>query len=251
MTGVSDSLVIATREVIRGLREKSRLFGSIARPVVWLFLLGTGLRGSFGGVAGVDYIHYIFPGILVMNILFASIMAGTSIIWDREFGFLKEILVAPVSRISIAVGKTLGGSIMSTIQGLIVLVFYPFIGIRLSIAQLTLTLCCMFLISFCITALGILIAVRMRSFEGFGVMNNFVVMPMFFLSGAMYPINHVPVWIKILTRVNPVYYCVDLVRPVMLGLTPDNSIWANLGFLGVFATIVLGIAVFLFRLEGS
>ena len=125
---VTDSLAIAGREVIRGVRERSRLLGSLARPFIWLFLLGTGLRAAVGSPGGIDYTHYIFPGMMVMNVLFSSIMAGTSVIWDREFGFLKEILVAPVSRTAIALGKILGGAILSVIQGVLVMIFLPFLG---------------------------------------------------------------------------------------------------------------------------
>lgn len=242
---LSDCLIIAKREIIRGLREKSRLYGSIMRPLIWLFILGNGLRPSFSNL-GINYLHYIFPGILVMNIQFASIMAGTSIIWDREFGFLKEILVAPVSRISIALGKTLGGSMISLIQGLIVFIMFPFIGIKINLFIIHLILLYMFFFAFAITSLGILIAVRMRSFEGFGIMNNFVIMPMFFLSGAMYPVEKAPAWIKTIIKLNPVHYGVDLIRSAILNIPSQNNLFLNLGFLGCFTVIISGIAIFFF-----
>lgn len=219
--------------------------GSIISPFIWLFILGNGLRPSFSAL-GINYLHYIFPGILVMNIQFASMIAGTSIIWDREFGFLKEILVAPVSRISIALGKTLGGSIFSLIQGLIVFLMFPFIGVKINFFNIHLILFYMFFFAYAITSLGILIAVRMRSFEGFGIMNNFVVMPMFFLSGAMYPVDKAPTWIKIIIQFNPVHYGVDLIRSTILNIPSQNNIFLNLGFLGCFTIIISGIAIFLF-----
>ena len=188
----TDILIIAWREIIKGIREKSRLDGSLVRLIIWLFLLGNGLRPSFNTVEGVDYIHYIFPGIIVMNILFAGIISGISIIRDKEFGFLKEILVAPVSRTSIALEKTLGGSLNTTVQGMIVLLLFPFIGFKIVLLQTVLSVLSMVFIGFCITSLGVFIAVRMKSFEGFGIMNNFVVLPIIFLERNNVPDRQVP-----------------------------------------------------------
>jgi ABC-2 type transport system permease protein len=244
-----DSLAIATREVIRGIRERSRLLGSLARPFIWLFLLGTGLRAAVGNPGGIDYAHYIFPGMMVMNVLFASIMAGTSVIWDREFGFLKEILVAPVSRTAIALGKTLGGAVLAVIQGALVMIFLPFLGFTGAAWRLAAVLPCLALVALAITSLGMLIAVRMRSFEGFGVMNNFVVMPMFFLSGALYRTDQAPAWLQVIIRINPVNYGVDLVRSVFLGTPSHYGAGMDAAFLGIFTVILLGMTVFFFRRE--
>jgi ABC-2 type transport system permease protein len=247
----ADILTIAEREVIRGFRERSRLFGSLARPFVWLFLLGTGLRASLATGLGLDYTVFIFPGMIVMNILFASIVAGISIIWDREFGFLKEILVAPVSRTAIALGKTLGGAAMAVIQGALVLLFSPVLSVPADPLRLLLTLPCMCLTAFAVTSLGMLIAVRMRSFEGFGVMNNFVVMPMFFLSGAMYSIAQAPGWLKVIIMLNPVNYAVDLVRSVFLGIPSQNGYLADILFLTAFALVLQGVTIFFFHRENG
>ncbi|RPJ09107.1 MAG: ABC transporter [Spirochaetaceae bacterium] len=251
---IPETLTIAHRELIRGVRERSRLLGSLVRPFIWLFLLGTGLRAVAGGALppGVEnYQHYIFPGMIVMNILFSSIMAGTSVIWDREFGFLKEILVAPVSRTSIALGKTIGGASMAVFHSAITFVFIPFLGIPVDWMKLLLVLPCMYLVAFAVTSLGMLIACRMRSFEGFGIMNNFVIMPMFFLSGAMYSVAAAPDWLKVIIGINPVNYGVDLVRSVFLGIAPSHPLWLDITVLAGFALALQAVVIVLFRKESG
>ncbi len=250
ITILADIITIARRDVIRSFRQKSQLYGSLVRPLIWLFLLGSGLRGSFSHLPGnVNYIQYIFPGMLAMNVLFASIMSGTSIIWDREFGFLKEIMVAPVSRVSIAIGKTLGGSIFALAEGIIVFIFFPFVGLPLTVFQVVFTVLALFLMALAISSLGVLIASRMTSFEGFGTINNFLVMPLFFLSGAMYPMTRIPEWLKILVMVNPVSYCVNLLRGILLKL-PVNYV-LSIGVILVFTAIILSLSVYLFSIEGK
>jgi len=244
ITAVLDSITIAKRDIIRSFRQKSQLYGSIVRPVIWLFLLGTGLRGSFNAPEGFTYTQYIFPGMIVMNILFASIMSGTTIIWDREFGFLKEIMVAPMSRTSIVFGKTLSGSIIATIQGIIVLAFFPLVGLHLSFVQIILTILGMFIVALSITSLGIMIASKMTSFEGFGTINNFLVMPLFFLSGAMYPIDRVPAWLKPLIYINPVTYSVNLLRGIVL--KTETNYLTDIGVIIIFALIILSITTYIF-----
>lgn len=209
--------MIWLRDLIRHFRDRIRLLGSVSRPILWLLIMGTGLRPSFN-VAGLPYTHFIFPGIIVMNLIFASMYSTISIIWDREFGFLKEILVAPIPRSSIVLGKTLSGSTIAFVEGLFVLAFAPVIKINLPPAHLLLLLPVMFFVAFVCTSLGIVIAARMTSFEGFGVISNFVIMPMFFLSGAMFPIDNLPLWVNIGIRLNPLTYGVDLLRRITLGI---------------------------------
>jgi len=236
--------MIWLRDIIRHFRDKVRLLGSITRPVLWLLIMGTGLRAAFN-VHGISYTHFIFPGIIAMNLIFAAMISTISIIWDREFGFLKEILVAPIPRSSIVIGKALSGSTVAFIEGLFVLAFAPFIKINIPLAHLLLLLPLMFLIAFVCTSLGIVIAARMTSFEGFGVVSNFVIMPMFFLSGAMFPIDNLPHWISFVMRINPLTYGVDFLRWVTLGIK-TFALYIDFLFLVTFAFVMLVIGIFEF-----
>lgn len=248
MNWLTDSLIIAERDIIRTLRQKNQLYGAIARPVIWLFLLGTGLRNGFTGLPlGINLQQYAFPGIIAMNILFSGVMSGASIIWDREFGFLKEIKVAPVSRTAIICGKVLSGSIVATFQGLIVLILFPFLNLDLSAGQIILTVIAAVVLAIAATSLGVMLAARISSIEGFGTINNFLVMPLFFLSGALYPTTNIPEWLKYLTYFNPFTYGVDLLRGIVLNL---NSYYLfDLAELILFIAVILIIAVHFFYQE--
>ncbi len=240
--------MIWLRDLIRHFRDRVRLLSSIVRPILWLLIMGMGLRGSFN-MHGISYAHFIFPGIIAMNLIFAAMQSTISIIWDREFGFLKEILVAPISRTSIVLGKTLSGSTIAFIEGIFVLAFAPFIKINIPWPSLLTLLPLVFLIAFVCTALGIVIAARMTSFEGFGVISNFVIMPMFFLSGALFPLENLPSWINLIVRINPLTYGVDLLRRVVLGVN-SFPIFLDLSYLVIFALIMLSIAVLEFNKRG-
>jgi ABC-2 type transport system permease protein len=160
--------------------------------------------------------QFMFPGILAMAVLFTAIFAAVSIVWDREFGFLKEVMVAPVSRVAVALGKLAGGSTVAMFQGSLVLLFAPLLGIKLSLDQALILIGLMLLLALVMSALGILVAARQRSMEGFQVIMNFIMLPMFFLSGAFFPLNGVPIWMEVLAKVNPVTYGVDPLRQVAL-----------------------------------
>ncbi len=240
------------RDLKKFFREKSRLWGGIARPILWLIILGSSLKPAISssslGSTGIDYTHYIFPGVIALTLIFTSIQSAISIIWDREFGFLKEVMVAPVPRLSILLGKALGGATQATIQGIITLAFAPLIGLWLNPLVLLGLLGTMFVIAFALTALGIVISSAMTSFEGFGVISNFVVMPMYFLSGAIYPTESAPFWIKPLIYINPLTYGVDALRQVTIGVGV-HDFWFDMGVLAVFAVVVLAIALPLFNRE--
>lgn len=236
------------RDLIRHFRDKVRLLGSISRPVLWLLIMGTGLRAAFN-LHGVPYTHFIFPGIIAMNLIFSAMLSTISIIWDREFGFLREILVAPIPRSSIVLGKAFSGATIASLEGLFVLAFAPVIKINIPLFNLFLLLPLMFLIGFVCTTLGIAIAARMTSFEGFGVISNFVIMPMFFLSGAMFPIDNLPHWISFVIRINPLTYGVDLLRWDTLGIK-TFALYADFLFLAIFAFTMLGIGVLEFNKTG-
>jgi ABC-2 type transport system permease protein len=237
------------RDLVRFARQRVRLFGGVVRSVVWLFALGLGLRGSFTPIAGLDYTQFIFPGIIAMSVLFSALQSSISIIWDREFGFLKEVLVAPVPRSTIVLGKALGGATTSTLQGAVVLALAPLAGVWPSFGGVLLALGFMVLASLAMTGLGILIAARMTDFEGFGVIQNFVAMPMFLLSGAMFPMVDVPDWLAWIVRLNPLSHGVDAIRGALTGYH-DYSYLISVGALALFAAVTLGISIRLFEREG-
>lgn len=214
------------RDVLRFSRDRSRIIGSLAQPILFLFIFGTGLSASMGrlggggiaaGQEGVSYVQFIFPGIIAMSVLFTAIFGGVSIIWDREFGFLKEVLVAPVPRWSMVLGKALGGATTAMIQGVLILVFAPFLNVPLSLWRVLALLPVVFITAFSLSSLGVLIAARMKSMEGFQLIMNFLMMPLFFLSGALFPLQNLPAWLTVFTRINPVSYGVDAIRHLMLG----------------------------------
>jgi len=199
------------REVIRFWREKTRIVSSIITPLLWLLIFGSGMRTV--AMPGVEsYQSFIFPGVIGMTLLFTSVWSGVSVIWDREFGFLKEILVAPVSRASIVVGKALGGGTSALLQGLILLPLSPLVGIHLAPTSFLLLVPLMILISVGLVSLGLLIASLIDSMEAFNLIMSLVVMPMFFLSGALFPLTSSPGWLRALSYINPLAYGVDVLR---------------------------------------
>jgi ABC-2 type transport system permease protein len=206
------------RDVLRFVRDRTRVVTSLAQPLLFLFVFGGGLAPALNGVGGanLNFTQFMFPGILGMTVLFTSIFSAVSIVWDREFGFLKEVMVAPVSRVAVALGKVAGGSTVAMFQALIILVLAPVIGIRLTWDQILILIGLMLLLAAVMTAFGILIAARQRTMEGFQMIMQFLLMPMFFLSGALFPLRGVPLWMDALSTVDPVTYGVDPLRQVAL-----------------------------------
>jgi ABC-2 type transport system permease protein len=206
------------RDFVRLRRDRIRILASLGQPLLFLFVFGTGLAPAMSGLGGgeLDFRQFMFPGILSMTILFTSIFSAISIVWDREFGFLKEVMVAPVPRSAVALGKVAGGATVGLFQGVIVLLLAPVIGVKLTLDQLVVLLALMLLLAAVMTSFGLLIAARQRSMEGFQVMMQFLLMPMFFLSGAFFPLRGVPLWLEALGRVDPVTYAVDPLRQVAL-----------------------------------
>lgn len=239
--------VIWYRDVKRYFMDRTRSLGSLGMPILFLVVFGFGMRSQGASVNGIPYPTYIFPGIVAMSMLFTSTFSAISIIWDREFGFLKEVLVSPVSRSSIVIGKALGGATQGFFQGLVMLAtFFFLIHPHTPLQNFPALFFIMFSISFCLTSLGIAIAARMKSFEGFQVIMNFVVMPIFFFSGALYPVNQVPTWLKWITLWDPMTYGVDALRRVLLEI-PGFPFLASFAVLGASATMSILIAVYQFR----
>ncbi|PWU80560.1 MAG: ABC transporter [Candidatus Nitrosopolaris wilkensis] len=221
------------------LRERSRLIASIFTPVLWLFVLGSGFGSSVHLSTGADYQKFIFPGIINMSIIFTSVFFGSYIIWDRKFDFLKSVMVAPVGRTTIFVGKTLGGMTTSLVEVVILLVIGGLIGIHFSALSLAQTIAIALLLSFCLTSLGLAMGSYIESLEGFQLIVSFVVFPLFFLSGALFPLSNLPGWLSILTKIDPATYAVDALRNTMLGIS-SYSVAIDIGVLAAF-TIGLGL----------
>ena len=214
--------------------------------LLFLIALGFGFGPIFQKAGGGNYIDFIAPGIISMGILFTSIFFGIEIIWDRQFGFLKETLVAPVSRLSIMIGRTLGGATAATVQGLLVLILSYIVGFRpFSLAMIPVAISIMFLTSILFTALGTAIAAKMTDMHGFQLIINFLIMPMFFLSGALFPINGLPKTIEVIASVNPLTYAVDGLRLTLIGNAHFN-LWLDFGVLAGATLLFLVIGSYLF-----
>jgi len=236
------------REVKRYTREKTRLISSFIQPLLWLIIFGSGMRFASTGLAGISYQTFIFPGIVGQTLLFTSMFMGISVIWDREFGFLKEILVAPISRVSVFVGKMLGGSTDAVIQGSFVFVFSFLVAIHVDIKTFLLSLPIMLLITFGMVSIGLTIASLMESLESFGVIQTFVNLPLFFLSGALFPLSFFPQWLAWVSVVDPLTYGVDALRITILrGLwIPIHPLYFDLLALAAFdlGMIAVGTVIF-------
>jgi len=237
--------VISLRDLKRFWREKPRIVGSVAMPALWLIIIGTGFNTIFT-VGTSTYTQFMFPGIIAMTILFTSIFSSTSVIWDKQFGFMKEILVAPVPRTTIALGKALSGSLQAMVQVAIILLFSPIIGVTLPLLNIIRIFLIAFLISFSLTSLGLVLAALIESHEGFNVIINFIVMPMFFLSGALFPIDQLPEWLTTIVAFDPLTYGVDLLRGTIIGIHVYPA-HINIFILSLFATVMIGLAVIAFN----
>jgi ABC-2 type transport system permease protein len=213
------------REAKALIRERSRIIGMIGQPLLYLLIVGQGIASGLAlkAAPGSDYLLFMYPGILGMSVLFTSIFSGISIIWDRQFGFLKEVLVAPVPRWAVALGKILGGATVAMAQSVILIVLAPFIGVGLSVWVVLQLLAICFLISIAITGLGVFIAAGMRSMQGFQMVMNFLVMPLYFLSGAMFPVSSTPGWMKTLMTIDPLTYGVDALRIIVLSAASSGA----------------------------
>ena len=261
--------IIWYRDILRYWRDRWRLVASLAQPLLFLIVFGSGLSSSlkgsasFGASGGLSYIQFMYPGIIGMAILFTAIFGAMSIVWDREFGFLKEVLVAPIDRSSVAIGKALGGTTQAMIQGLILLILAPFVGVKLSLLTVLTMIPLAAVLAFGLSSFGVALASTMKSMQGFQVVMNFLMMPMFFLSGALFPLSGLPGWMTVLTRIDPASYGIDPLRRVVLsdsgmptavidklGLTINGqvlSIPLEAGIMLAFGVVMLAIAVMSFR----
>ena len=209
--------VLWLRELIRFWREKSRVITSLIQPLLWLVVMGQGIGGMFGPGGSSRYMEFVFPGVIGMTVLFTAANSGLSIVWDKEFGFMREILVAPVARGAVVIGKTLAGSTTALFQGMVIMVLAPLVGIHLTWGVGIKILGAMLLMALCLSTLGVILGVTIDSFHSYPMINNFIMIPMFFLSGAVFPLKSAPSWMQKAAMVNPAAYGMDLLRAAMLG----------------------------------
>ena len=259
--------IVWRRELIRFRSDRLRAVTSLVQPVLFLFVLGTGLSrlAGRGLPVGVDFRTFIYPGVLAMSVLFTAIFSAASIVWDREFGFLREMLVAPVRRWAIVIGKCLGGATVATFQGLIFLALAGVAHVPYDPVLLLTLVAELLLLSFTLTAFGVMMAARIKQIQAFMALTQLFVLPLFFLSGALYPLNGLPPWLTVLTRIDPLTYIVDPMRhavfshlpvsPVALkalspGVTWDGwlvPVGLSLAMVAAMGLAMLGIAIAEFR----
>lgn len=238
--------ILWLRQIKRYFRSRARMIGSLGQPLLFLLALGFGFGPIYAKAGGGNYLEFLGPGIIAMAIIFTAIFSGIEIIWDRQFGFLKETLVAPVSRINIMIGRTLGGATVAMFQGLVVFFIASLAGFRPHITLLfPLALVFMLLIALVFTALGTAIAARMEDMQAFPLIMNFLVMPLFFLSGSIFPLTGLPKDVFFATRLNPLAYGVDGLRGILSGVS-SFGIMTDLAVLSVFAVFFLWIGSYLF-----
>ncbi len=238
--------ILWLRQLKRYVRSKSRIVGSLGQPLLFLLALGYGLGPIFEQAGQGSYIQFMAPGIIAMSVLFTAIFGGIEIIWDRQFGFLKETLVAPVPRIHIMIGRTLGGATVAVIQGVIIFIITLIAGFRPEHWSGIPMMCIfMILIAFLFTTLGTAIASVLEDMQAFPIIMNFLVMPLFFLSGALFPLNDVPGPIAVLTKLNPLTYGVDGLRGTLIG-TMQFSYSIDIAVLCITSAILLWIGSWLF-----
>lgn len=244
---MSTIYILWLRQVKKYLRSRSRIIGSLGQPLLFLLAFGFGLGSVFQRAGEGNYIQFLGPGIIMMSVLFTAVFSGVDLIWDRQFGFLKETMVAPVSRLEIMLGKTLGGATVAGLQGTIVFVLTLFVGFRPeNLLLLPVAAVFVFLIALLFTSLGIAIASTLHDMQGFQLIMNFLVMPIFFLSGALFPLQGLPRIMEAITRINPLTYGIDGLRGALIngskfGITTDLLV------ISILTAILLGIGSYLFE----
>lgn len=214
--------IVWHRDLIRWWYDKPRMLASVLQPMLYLFILGTGMGASMRPSHDIDLRVFLYPGVMAMATLFTCFFSAGSIVWDREFGFMREMLVAPVRRGSIVVGKALGGATVGMTQGIVVLALGPIIGVSFTPLMVLILLGELLVLSFAITSIGVLVAVKIKSFQAFMALVQIIVMPMFFLSGALFPMRDLPTWLHVAALVDPLTYAVDPMRRTVLdaGVVP-------------------------------
>ncbi|GBE18604.1 inner membrane transport permease YadH [archaeon BMS3Abin16] len=236
------------RETKRFLRAKSRVIGALGMPLMFLVFMGKGFsKASLPGLPqGVNYINYLAPGIIAMILLFGSMFAGISVLWDRQFGFLKEVMVSPVSRTSIVLGRVAGGVTMALSQAMLMLIASLVMGLKTTVFGVLSSLIFMVLLSAAFVGLGLAFASKMEDMHGFQMIMNFLMFPLFFLSGALFPLSELPVWVEKIALLNPMTYGVDALRATLIGVSV-NPLAVDALALIFFCTAMVGFGAYLFE----
>jgi ABC-2 type transport system permease protein len=251
------------REVKRAVRDRGQLIGGVSRPLLWVLVMGIGLNPYFRGevygevrfVVPYTYLQFIFPAVIALNIMYTSVQSAVSVIWDRQFGFLREVLVSPLPRATILLGKVLGGATVALFHGCLVLVLARFADLSLSVSDVAWGLLLMALLAFGLTSLGVVIAGQIRSFEGFGVFSNAVILPLYFTSSSVFPLDPsltnvqttviYPEWLVVLVRCNPMTYAVDALRGAFIHFHQFDP-WMGLAALIGMAVLFFALALYSF-----
>jgi ABC-2 type transport system permease protein len=208
--------IVWEREVVRFASDKLRMVTSLIQPLLFLFVLGTGLsRIANAGTDGLNLRTFLYPGILGMSVMFTAMFSAASIVWDREFGFLREMLVAPIRRSSVVIGKCLGGATVATFQGVLVMALAGLVDVPYSPVMLVEVFLLLTLLAYALTAFGVMVAARIKQIQSFMALTQMLIMPLFFISGAMFPVRGLPTWLTILNRIDPLTYAVEPIRHVV------------------------------------
>jgi len=238
--------ILWLRQLKRYFRSKARIIGSLGQPILFLVALGFGMNQMYEKAGGGNYIQFLAPGVIAMGIIFTALFSGIEIIWDRQFGFLKETLVAPTSRLKIMIGRTLGGATVALLQGLIILFLAFLIGFRpQNILLFPLAIVFIFLIALLFTAIGTAIASVLKDMQGFQLIMNFLVMPLFFLSGALFPLQGAPKVLEIIAKMDPLTYGVDGLRGTLIGVS-QFGLATDFLVLSILTGLILVLGAYLF-----
>ncbi|HSL97905.1 MAG TPA: ABC transporter permease [Candidatus Deferrimicrobiaceae bacterium] len=249
--------VVAYRELLRFVSERSRIISSMAFPLMFLVIFGAGFGRLIGSVAqGVDFIAFMYPGIVAQAVLTSSLFAGVSVVWDREYGFLREILVAPIGRTGIVLGKAIGATVTGLLQVALMLVLAPILGVQLNVGIVLGLIPIVIILALGLSGLGILIASFMTSQQGFQLVIQLLIFPLIFLAGVFFPVDNVPDWLAVISKVNPLTYGVDAIRQIFLGTLPGIGVtigdhrvtlFEEIVIISGLGTVLLGSAVLAFN----